>query len=325
MLSITADKITKVFARGKVRAVDSVSLKVKKGELFGLLGSNGAGKTTLIRILCTLLRPTSGKAIVLGHDVVEEADEVRKHIGLVSDKMIMYNKLTAYENLKLYGKLYDIPNEKLENRIKELLDLVRLWDKKDVQIGTFSTGMKQRINIIRGLIHEPEILFLDEPTLGLDPQSAIEIRDFVEKIHRGGTTVVLTTHYMEEAESLCERIGIMDQGKIVALDTPRGLKRMVSKENALALTAYLPEINGGLIEGIRSIPGVKEVKREAETRVHIHVSGEDSFNKVIALVQSKKGKIISVKTIEPTMEDVFLHLARQRVKSGELGEEKLGS
>ena len=172
-------------------AVDQVSFDVKKGEVFGLLGPNGAGKTTIIRILSTLLRPTEGTATISNYDVVRDDGEVRKLVGLVSEKIIMYDRLTAKENLWFFGKLYNIPNEILKPRIDELLALVQLGDWKDSQVGTFSTGMRQRMNVIRALLNVPEVLFLDEPTLGLDPQSSVEIREFVKKINRENKTTII--------------------------------------------------------------------------------------------------------------------------------------
>ena len=182
-------------------AVDHLSFEVKKGEIFGFLGPNGAGKTTTIRMLCTLSSPTEGSATVAGFDIAHQGNRVREHIGLVSEKMIMYDRLTARENMRLFGELYDIPRDALRERIDELLQVVNMEKWADHQIGTFSTGMKQRINVIRALLNEPEILFLDEPTLGLDPQSTNEIRDFARSINDdAGTTIILTTHAMAEAD-----------------------------------------------------------------------------------------------------------------------------
>jgi len=207
--AIEISHLKKLF--GDFPAVDDVSFYVKKGEIFGLLGPNGAGKSTIIRMLCTLSRPTAGTATVAGYNVVKQAGKVRQHIGLVSEKLIMYDQLTARENLRLFGKLYNLPNDFLKKRIDELLQFVRMEKWADHRISTFSTGMKQRINVIRALVNQPEILFLDEPTLGLDPQSTAEIRELIKRINvENGTTIILTTHIMFEADALCKRIGIID-------------------------------------------------------------------------------------------------------------------
>lgn len=205
-------------------AVNHVDLTVNRSELFGLLGPNGAGKTTLMRMLTTLLRPSEGQATVGGYDVLKEASKVRTVIGAVSDKLIMYNLLSAKENLRFFGRLYGLKGDFLEKRIDELLELVELRSWQDKLVGTFSTGMKQRINIVRALIQNPKILFLDEPTLGLDPQSQRFVKDLTKDLKNRGMTVVLTTHDMEEADELSSRIGIIDKGKIVACDTSSHLK-----------------------------------------------------------------------------------------------------
>jgi len=206
-------------------AVNRIDLTVYRGELFGLLGPNGAGKTTLLRILTTLLRPSEGQATVGGYDVVKEASKVRTMIGAVSDKLIMYNLLSARENLRFFGQLYGLRGDFLEKRIDELLELVELLSWQDKLVGTFSTGMRQRLNIVRAMTQNPSVLFLDEPTLGLDPQSQRFVKDLANELNRRGITIVLTTHDMDEADELCQRIGIMDRGKIIACDTSSGLKK----------------------------------------------------------------------------------------------------
>ena len=213
---IEVNHLTKMF--NKFTAVDDISFDVKKGEIFGLLGPNGAGKSTTLRMLSTLSRPTKGTATIGGYDTVKNDMEVRKLIGIVSEKMIIYNRLTAKENLWFFGSLFNIPKDTLNKRIDELLELVQLTKWKNAQVGTFSTGMRQRMNVVRALLNMPQVLFLDEPTLGLDPQSSVEIRDFVKKLNQEqGTTVIITTHMMVDADLLCDRIAIVDHGKIIAL------------------------------------------------------------------------------------------------------------
>ncbi len=215
---IEVNHLTKMFK--KFTAVDDISFNVKKGEIFGLLGPNGAGKSTTLRMLSTLSRPTKGTATIGGYDTVKNDMEVRKLIGIVSEKMIIYNRLTAKENLWFFGSLFNIPKDTLNKRIDELLELVQLTKWKNAQVGTFSTGMRQRMNVVRALLNMPQVLFLDEPTLGLDPQSSVEIRDFVKKLNQEqGTTVIITTHMMIDADLICDRLDIDDHGKIIALDT----------------------------------------------------------------------------------------------------------
>jgi ABC-2 type transport system ATP-binding protein len=205
-------------------AVDHVDLSVRRGEIYGFLGPNGAGKTTTIRMLCTLLTPTSGTASVDGYDVVKQGNDVRKRIGLVSEKMIMYPRLTALENLMFFGRLYRIDRNTLQKKSEELLEMVKLTPFKDKLVGGFSSGMRQRVNVIRAILHDPDILFLDEPTTGLDPQSTRFVRDLVKELKQRGHTIVLTTHIMEEADELSDRVCIIDHGKIMAVDTPQALK-----------------------------------------------------------------------------------------------------
>lgn len=311
---IETHDLTKVF-RGNVRAVDGVSFGVRKGEIFGLLGPNGAGKSTLIRMLCTLTRPTSGKATVAGFDVVQDANEVRKHIGLVAEKMIMYNHLTAYENLRLYGKLHDVPNGILDKRIGELLDLVQMSRWRDTRVGDFSTGMRQKINVIRGLIHMPELLFLDEPTLGLDPKSSLEIRELTARLSREqGITMILTTHYLDEADMLSQRVGIIDHGKIVALGTPAELKRRVSNSNAIVLQLNISNLSADLLLKIQSLSCVTQALAENSTELKIYANGEEAVDAVIDAVRSAGGRISYIKNLEPTLEDVFISITGREVE-----------
>ena len=231
MEAVQAEDLTKRF--GDFTAVDHVSFNVKEGEVFGFLGPNGAGKTTTISMLCTLLQPTEGKASVGGFDVVKEADEVRKRIGAVTEKVIVYDRLTPIENLKVFGRLYKVPGSELTSRIEKLLKVVDLWEWRDSLVSNFSSGMRQRLNLIRALIHDPEIIFLDEPTVGLDPATTVNIREFIAQLSKEGRTIILTTHQMEVAEKLSHRIGIIDQGTIIALGTLDDLKAKVGPDATL--------------------------------------------------------------------------------------------
>jgi ABC-2 type transport system ATP-binding protein len=312
-VAIRTDKLTKRF--GDLVAVDQVSFDVMRGEIFGLLGPNGAGKTTLIRILCTLSRPSEGTATVSGYDIRREDSRVREQIGLVSEKMIMYDRLTAEENLRLFGKLYDIPSDVLSQRIEELLDLVRMKKWADHKIGTFSTGMKQRINVIRALLNQPNILFLDEPTLGLDPQSSGEIREFIRNINmEHKTTIILTTHMMVEADMLCNRVGIIDYGKISAMDSPRNLKRIISGTDATVVELHIPNLSTRITSQIKSLDCINNVMVEDDTHIKVQAEGDEAFDNIIDCVRTSGGKIYSVKNLEPTLEDVFLHITGHEVR-----------
>jgi len=311
---VRADGLTKVFNKSLV-AVDHINFNVEKGEIFGFLGPNGAGKTTTIRMLSTLTRPTEGTATVGSCDIVKDDNKVRKLIGLVSEKIIMYDRLTAKENLWFFGKLYNIPKEILNKRIDELLELVQLSDWKDSQVGTFSSGMRQRMNVIRALLNMPEVLFLDEPTLGLDPQSSVEVREFVKKINRENkTTIILTTHMMVEADMICDRIGIIDHGKIVALDTSTNLKKLVSGSDTTILRLEIVDLTTNMIVSIQSLECVNSVSQDNSTHIKVHANGNEAFDTIIDTIRAEKGKINLVENLQPTLEDVFLHITGREVR-----------
>lgn len=231
-------------------AVDHVNLSIGKGELFGLLGPNGAGKSTLFRMLCTLLRPSEGTAKVAGFDIVKKGDKIRDIIGIVTEKVILYPMLTPVENLMFFGRVYGLNGEELKKRVGELLEMVELAKYSNKLVGTFSSGMKQRLSIIRGILHSPRVVFLDEPTVGLDPQSARFIRDLIIELNRQGKTVILTTHIMEEADQLSHRVGIIDHGRIIAVDKPQNLKQNL---NAQTLEDVFLRLTGkGLRDSVES-------------------------------------------------------------------------
>jgi ABC-2 type transport system ATP-binding protein len=318
-LAVSADSIievknlTKMF--NKFTAVDDISFDVKKGEIFGLLGPNGAGKSTTLRMLSTLARPTKGTATIGGFDIVKNDTQVRKLIGIVSEKMIMYNRLTAKENLWFFGSLFNIPKDVLTKRIDELLELVQLTKWKNAQVGTFSTGMRQRINVVRSLLNMPQVLFLDEPTLGLDPQSSVEIREFIKKLNReSGTTVVITTHMMVDADLLCDRIAIVDHGKIVALDTSANLKKRISGADSSVIKLEIANLDSVLVESVRALKCADSVNQEDATHLKLLVHGDEAFDSIIDAIRSKNGKITSMENLQPTLEDVFLHITGHQVR-----------
>lgn len=310
---IMVQNLTKAF--GDFIAVDNITFDIKKGEIFGLLGPNGAGKSTTIRVLSTLSRPTKGTATIGGFDVVKQDTEVRKLIGIVSEKMIMYNRLTARENLWFFGNLFGMPREELNDRINELLELVQLTKWEKAQVGTFSTGMKQKMNIIRALLNMPQVLFLDEPTLGLDPQSTVEIREFIRKLNQEhNTTILITTHMMGEADLLCDRIGIIDHGKIVALDTSTNLKKTISGANTTILTLEIANLTPDLLATVRALQCVETVSQENSSHLKIHAHGAGAFDSIIDAIRAKKANVVSIQNIQPTLEDVFLHITGREVR-----------
>ncbi|MCK4885609.1 ATP-binding cassette domain-containing protein, partial [Candidatus Bathyarchaeota archaeon] len=241
--------------------------------------------------------------------------KVRQLIGLVSEKMIMYDRLTAKENLMFFGKLYNIPKKTLNQRIDELLELVQLKKWKDSKVGTFSTGMRQRMNVIRALLNMPKVLFLDEPTLGLDPQSTVDVREFIKKINKENkTTIILTTHMMNEADLLCDRIGIIDQGKIAALDTSSNLKKLISGNNATILKLEIPNVTKKMVGVLKELKCVKSVVQENASHIKIHATGDETFDKIIDAIRAENAKINSIENLQPTLEDVFLHITGREVR-----------
>ena len=310
---VVVKNLTKSF--GDFVAVDHISFDMKKGEIFGLLGPNGAGKSTVIRMLSTLTRPTEGTATIGGFDIVKQDNEVRKLIGIVSEKMIMYNRLTARENLWFFGNLFGMQKEELNGQIDELLELVQLTKWANIQVGTFSTGMKQRMNVIRALLNMPQVLFLDEPTLGLDPQSTVEIREFIRKLNREhNMTILITTHMMGEADLLCDRIGIIDHGKIVALDTSTNLKNAIAGANTTILILEIANLTPDLLTTVRALKCVETVSQENSTHMKIHAHGDDAFDTIIDAIRAKKVNVLSMQNIKPTLEDVFLHITGREVR-----------
>ena len=286
---IEVKELTKKF--GEFTAVDKITFNVKKGEIFGLLGPNGAGKSTTLRMLSTLAKPTGGTAIIGGYDIAKQDTEVRKLIGIVSEKMIMYNRLTARENLWFFGNLFNIPKTELTKRIDDLLALVQLTQWKNSQVGTFSTGMRQRMNVVRALLNLPQVLFLDEPTLGLDPQSSVEIREFVRKLNReNGTTVVLTTHMMVDADLLCDRIAIVDHGKIVALDTSPNLKKIINGADTTIIKLNIPNLSPDLLAKVQALECADSVTQESPNEIKVLVHGNEAFDNIIDAIRKNGGK-----------------------------------
>jgi ABC-2 type transport system ATP-binding protein len=304
--------------RERFRAVDGIDLRVERGEIFGVLGPNGAGKTTTMRMLATLLEPTDGSATVLGLDVVRDAREVRRRMGAVlSDGRSLYWKLTARENLEYFAALYHVPGSETRARVTAALETVRLDDRADDYVERFSAGMRQRLVLARALLPDPELLLLDEPTVGLDPQSARDLRDRVLALRARGRTVLLTTHYMEEADQLCDRIAIVDHGRVVALDTPAGLKRTITATEVVRLEVGAAE--GGdaaLLERMARGGEVKHAARENGTlSVTVHTpSARDFVPAAFDAARAAGATIDHVEVVPVTLEDVFLSLTGRALR-----------
>ena len=300
-------------------AVNGIDLNIEKGEIFGLLGPNGAGKSTTIRILCTLLEPTSGTAIVNGFDVNKHANQVRQSLGTVlAGERSIYWKLTGRENLNYFAALYHIPPKIAKKRIDELLSIMELTDRADETVEKYSTGMKQRIAISRALIARPPILLFDEPTLGLDPQAARKVREIILQLKSEGHTILLTTHYMEEADQLSDRIGIIDIGKIIALDTPEGLKNTIQQKDFIKVEVmgWYPELD----QEIRTLPMVENLiskKEENSAFAEINLQTKNSRNLLPQLIEKinvNGTHLVNMNIVKPSLEDVFIHLTGKALR-----------
>ncbi len=301
---------------GNLVAVAGVSFRVRYGEIFGFLGPNGAGKTTTIHVLATLLKPTSGKAVVAGHDVVREPREVRRSIGIVFQDPSLDDQLTAYENMYIHGRVYGLKGRELHERIRELLEFVDLWSFRDKLVKTFSGGMRRRLEIARALLHKPKVLFLDEPTIGLDPQTRAHIWEYIRRMRREkGVTMLLTTHYMDEAEQLCDRLAIIDHGRIIAEGTPDELKSIVGDE-----IVYLKTTDPNKACQILAGNGVKECKELGDGRVALKVKRASEAIPVLLEKASKNGlRVEEVSYRRPTLNDVFLYLTGREIRDSEAG------
>ncbi len=300
-------------------AVDGVDLHIERGEVFGLLGPNGAGKSTTIRMLCTLLEPTSGTAYVNGFDIIKQSNQVRQNLGTVlAGERSIYWKLTARENLDYFAALYHLPPDVAHRRVDELLDRMELNARANELVEKFSTGMKQRVAIARALLAQPPILLLDEPTLGLDPQAARHVRELVTELKAEGHTILLTTHYMEEADQLSDRIGIIDQGKVIALDTPANLKQRINQQDVIKL-----EVAGwhaDLAGSLQALPNVNNlVTRHLGTDSIYEVNLQAANSRAIlpSLIErlSTNGtRVINMNIVQPSLEDVFIQLTGKALR-----------
>lgn len=312
-------KLLRTIEKKEFKAVDGISFDIFKGEIFGLLGPNGAGKTTTIKMITGLLRPTSGKITVMGKDVDKKPMEALSNIGtvLAGDRSV-YWKLTARENLEYFASLYGCSKKEGKKRAEDIINRLELSDKADVLVEKFSTGMKQKVALGKALIPNAPVVLLDEPTLGLDPQSALNLREIILDIKREGRTVLLTTHYMEEADFLCDRIAIVDGGKVIALDTPENLKKSLNEVKCIKIEVNKAEDK--LINELKDIPKIEKVKSDyvSEKRnytlsIH-HTNGDTIIQKIIDIISKNKSQILNINVLQPSLEDVFIHLTGKSLR-----------
>jgi ABC-2 type transport system ATP-binding protein len=311
-LAIEARKLVKRF--GELTAVDGVDLAVRPGELFGLLGPNGAGKTTLVRVLTGLIRATSGEAFVAGIDVGAHPDLARRAFGVVPQALTSDLDLTGYENLDIYAQFFEVPRARRRARIEELLHRVGLWDRRKSLVKTFSGGMRRRLEIARGLIHRPRVLFLDEPTIGLDPQSRRVIWDLLAELRRGDEiTISLTTHYLDEAEALCDRVAIVDRGKLVALGTPAELKLLVPGSDTIELGVAGP-LSDASLATVAGHPGVRSATRHGQGLLVRADGGAVLLPRLIEVLRGEAVEVTSASLSRISLEDVFIHFTGRSLR-----------
>ena len=305
MSSIEINSLTKSF--GDFNAVDDITLKIESGEIFGFLGPNGAGKSTTMMILTTLLKPTSGNALVQGYDVQSQGKKVRENIGFVQQDISVDEYLTGRENLILQARISRIPKSEVSSRIDEVLELVELKERQNQASITYSGGMRKRLDIASGLLHRPKVLFLDEPTVGLDIQTRRKIWEYIRKIHKEfGMTIFLSTHYMEEADKLCDRIGIIDHGKIQAIDKPSTMKNALGDDRISFTLVDGIDKRASLIKKIEEIDFVKEIKLKEDEITVFSSQSTDVIPKIFQISNDMEMKINTISLTQPTLDDVFI-------------------
>lgn len=317
MYSIETQSLTKSF--GDTIAVNDISFSVKKGEIFGFLGPNGAGKSTTMMILTTLLKPTSGKATISGFDVSSNPKKVREHIGYVQQESTVDEYLTGRENLLLQAKLNHIPRNEINIRIDDVLELIELVDKQDQAVVTYSGGMRKRLDIAGGLLHRPKVLFLDEPTVGLDIQTRRKIWEYIKKIHiEFDMTIFVSTHYMEEADQLCDRVGIIDGGRIQVIDSPENMKNAMGNE-VISIVIDEGENHETFISKIREIEFVKKINEDGSNLTLFASNGTEVIPKIFQISSELGIKIKSISLTQPTLDDVFISYTGHEIKGDDAG------
>lgn len=297
---------------GNIAAVDGISFEVKRGEVFGLLGPNGAGKSTTISIISTLLPPTEGEIFFEGESIFKNSKNLRQKLGIVPQDIALYPTLTGYENLRFWGNLYGLKGAELKERINEVADIIGLNERLKDKVKKYSGGMKRRLNIGAALLHKPDLLIMDEPTVGIDPQSRSHILDTVLKLSAQGMTIIYTTHYMEEAEELCSRICIMDEGKIIASGTKQELVELVKERTRINIK--LDKITGNMPQIFKEIPGVSDAAVLDETVTLFGENGDILLAEIISRISEEKSKIRSLDIQKPDLEAVFLHLTGKALR-----------
>jgi ABC-2 type transport system ATP-binding protein len=296
---------------GDIRAVDDITFDILEGEVFGLLGPNGAGKSTTINVLCTYTEPTSGKVSIDGHSVTAEPDAVKRAIGVVPQEIALYPDLNAVENLRFFGRMLDVPEDRLSARSAELLELVGLKEQAHRPVEQYSGGMKRRLNLAAGLLSEPRFLMLDEPTVGVDPQSRNAIFENIQKLNRQGLTVLYTTHYMEEAELLCHRVAIMDQGRIMALDTPQHLIRTLGTG---LIHVGVKDVDEEMLARLGALPKVKAVTRLDGALAFETMDAQQALLDIIGLFNETDTVMTALEILEPNLESVFIQLTGKQLR-----------
>lgn len=304
---------------GTVTAVDDISFSVESGEIFGFLGPNGAGKSTTMMILTTLLKPTSGQALVSGYDVVTQAKQVRQSIGYVQQETAVDEYLTGRENLILQARLNHIPKDQINRRIDDVLELIELTDKQNDPVVTYSGGMRKRLDIAGGLLHHPKVLFLDEPTVGLDIQTRRKIWEYIKKIHTEfEMTIFLTTHYMEEADQLCDRIGIIDYGRIQVIDSPQNMKSAMGNE-VITLSVDANESGDLFLSEIEKIETINKINKDHDKLVLFASKGTEVIPKIFEISSSLNVKVNSISLTQPTLDDVFISYTGHEIRDDDSG------
>ncbi|KFM16867.1 Nod factor export ATP-binding protein I [Marine Group I thaumarchaeote SCGC AAA799-B03] len=312
LYSVETKSLTKSF--GDVTAVDDISFSVENGEIFGFLGPNGAGKSTTMMILTTLLKPTSGQALISGYNVMTEPKKVRENIGYVQQETTVDEYLTGRENLLLQAKLNHIPKHEIDSRIDEVLDLIELSDKQNESVVTYSGGMRKRLDIAGGLLHRPKVLFLDEPTVGLDIQTRRKIWEYIKKIHEEfEMTIFLSTHYMEEADQLCDRIGIIDGGKIQVIDSPENMKNAMGNE-VISIVIKENETRDSFLSELQKIESVNKITEDGSKLTLFVSNGTEVIPKVFSISSDIGIKITSISLTQPTLDDVFISYTGHEIR-----------
>ena len=322
---IRTDHLSKIFREKNrtVTAVDNITLEVRRGEIFGLLGPNGAGKSTLIRVLTTLLLPTSGTACIDNYDIIQNPEKIRSIIGVCPQNSTLDVELTAYDNLEFYGTLVNVDENILDRRIGELLAMADLTDRAHMKVQTFSGGMRRKLEIVRAFIHHPLILFLDEPTIGLDPEARHEVWQQISKLNDEKTTIILTTHYMDEAEKLCNRIAFVDKGRLIALDVLENLKQLIPAGDLIEIG--FDAVDEKMLPVLRQNTHINSVEVKEHKLIISAKNGSRLLPEIIAVFEKFSTPMTSISIRSPSLEDVFIHHTGKKLDNGGNTEQKPGS